>query len=211
MHAARIITLIVALVVVAPASAETLEGHTLTATSKVTMAVTATGRYSSVDVRLHNTTRASHTVRFSWGAHFDPAVSVQPLAITTRAERTVAAGATVTLTLQTVCMDPSKSVAGTGFAAWRGDHDPGLAGVFAAIEFGRHLPLFSHWFSDPTKAHHTTQGIVWVYFDASKERMVSFAATHMFNGQRARATAFVDSVYPFAKNLLAFYKRSIGR
>jgi hypothetical protein len=211
MRSATTLAILAILGTASTAQAETLEAHTLTSTTKVALDVESTGRFQKLTVRLSNRTKVAHTVKVSQGTFFKPVDAVQPLAVTRPAERVVQAGATVTLTLDTACMDPAKAVASAGYKAWSAANDLGLAGLLVGLELVRAFPLFSQWFSTPEKARQTVQGVIWVYYDASKPMMTRFATTHMFSGDQAAAKTFIDAVYPVAKSMLAFYKQSIPR
>ena len=211
MRSAAVLTVLAVLASGSVAQAETFEAHTLTASTKVALAVESTGSFQALKIRLTNQTKVAHTVKVSQGTYFKPSDGAQPLAVTRPAERVVQAGATVTLTLDTACMDPAKAVASSGYKAWSAATDIGLAGLLVGLELVRAFPPFAQWFSTPDKSRKTVQGVIWVYYDASKSTMTSFATTHMFSGDQRAASTFIDAIYPVAKSMLAFYKQNIPR
>ena len=196
------------------ALADTVDVERVSAFAGLHLEVSSAGVYSRIQVTVRNTSRSIHTVRFRPGAFFESGeAGYQDLAVVTGRDLRVRAGATETVAVDTACMDPAKRVASSDFASWTARYDGGLGPLLVFIDMSRMAlaPFVDPgFFSSPEKIRQFKQGVIWVYYDASKDRMTSFAAQHMFGGDQAKAASFVSAVYPAAKKAIDIYKATQG-
>jgi hypothetical protein len=199
---------------VLPASAKTVEIEKISTVAGLHLEASSSGRYNAIALVLRNTSGTSHSVAINLGAYFRASnTSYQNLAALESRTVRVAAGAEARVTLATACMDPARGVAPSQYTGWSATRDPGLGLLLKFLDTGAAMlrPFVNpEFFSTPEKRTNFKQAVVWVYYDASKDRMTSFASAHMFGGDRARAAKFIDAVYPAAKTTIQIYKKTQG-
>ncbi len=192
------------------ARAENLPVYEIAGSGSATAEVVSIGSYRSIEIRVTNNASTARTISFPYGSHFKSAdQSYQDLAVVFPENIDVAAGKSATVRLKTTCMDASKGVAPAGYKSWTPKLDAALGDLLRFYDVSR--PMVEavtgpEHHNTPEKRHNFLQLLVWTYYGADKGHMTSFATTYMFDGDRAAASRFVDSVYPLAKMTLDAYK-----
>lgn len=193
-----------------PALAETKESvYKLVNDGKILAHVTSNGTHKSIRVQLVNASQTSYRVVFPYGTIFwSGDDKYQNLALVVTSEIVAPAQSMVQVHIETACMNAGRAVAGNGFADWTVRYDSGLANLITFFYTGQ--AMFGHaikpeYLSTEKKRRDFLQGVVWVYGDATKKQMKKFARTYMFES-RDEADAWVDLMYPMAKQMIDLYK-----
>ena len=183
--------------------------YKLVKNGKIFATITATGTQKSIRISIVNPNSVSYRVVFPYGTIFWSAdEGYQNLALTVNNEIVVPASSAVSVTIETACMNAGRPVPPKGFMDWTVRYDSGLANLLTFFYSGQALfgtVIKPEHLSTKEKKKEFLQGIVWVYCDATKKQMRKFAGKYMFES-RDEADAWVDIMYPLAKQFIDLYK-----
>ena len=195
-------------------AAKTVTLDRVSAVAGLSVESSSTGRYNAMGLVLTNTSKESHSVVIGAGMYFSATESrYQNLAAVEEKTVRLEAGAVMNVQVQTACMDPARGVAPARYARWSPRQDRGLAPLLLFLDAS--LAVLTPFvgvehLSTPEKRRSFKQALNRVYYDASKDRMVSFASGHLLGGDRVAASAFIEAVHPAASMAIQIYKQSQG-
>lgn len=172
---------------------------------------TSNGSYKSIKVELENFGNEDIKVHFPPGGIFINLDSTeQNLVVLFYDVILLKAGETESLSLGTSCANPKRKIPSNGRTTWIYDYDSKIGELImfyhenkAIVEIAtgpEHHDTFE-------KRHNFLQMCVWVYYNAEKEQILSFATTYLFDGDKEEAKVFVDAFYPLAVTFIDLYKR----
>lgn len=178
-------------------------------TGAIEVAAQSTNGFRFAEFLVHNKSTTDKQVRFPYGVVLISADDkIQNLAILHEKEIAVAPGETTAVTIRSACMNPDRRSPPNGHDQWSIAQDKGMGELIRFFWQGQQFfkgVVAPEFLSTEDKQHQFIQAVIWVYFDASQEKMISFATKYIFK-DRAKAEQVIKSTYPAAKSLIDIYK-----
>ncbi len=172
---------------------------------------TSSSSYKTIKVELDNFGSEDINVHFPPGGLFINLDSTeQNLVVLFYDKIELKQGESKSLLIATGCANPKRKSPKQGRTTWVYGYDAKVGELISFYHENRsivELATGAEHHETFEKRHNFLQMCVWVYYDADKKQILDFATTYLFDGNKEKATVFVDAFYPLAVTFIDLYKR----
>lgn len=169
------------------------------------------GSFESIDLTIENFSNKTYKIHFPLGTFFINRDSAeQNLVVVFYDNITVSSNEKNYKSIGVACANANRKVPKKNRTTWDFGYDAKI-GSLLDFYFENQtmiaLATGSEHHETQLKRHRFLQMCVWVYYDADKQHIISFATKHLFDGDREAAEDYVDFYYPIVDTFLDIYKQ----